>query len=51
MKKIFKNIIIVVVIILITIISLWIYKFNYLANQDWYDVDWNKIKLIKINNI
>lgn len=39
-----KKIIIWIVIIIWLLILAWMYKFNYLSNLDWYDVDGNKIE-------
>lgn len=44
MKKYLKIILAILVIIPTIIIIAWMYKFNYLANQEWYDVDGNKIE-------
>lgn len=43
MKKTVK-VIFAIILLIITLIALaWIYKFNYLASKEWYDVDGNKI--------
>ena len=39
-----KKIIIWISIVLLLIILAWMYKFNYLSNLKWYDVDGNKIQ-------
>ena len=39
-----KNIVLVVIIILLLIIIAGMYKFNYLANKDGYNVDGNKVQ-------
>ena len=44
MKKILTNIAIALVSIMVIIAGAWMYKFNYLASLDWYDVDGNKIE-------
>jgi len=44
MKKILKNISIALIVIVVTIAGAGMYKFNYLASLDWYDVDGNKIE-------
>jgi len=45
MKKMVKYLIISVLTIIIVILLAGIYKFNYLANQDGYDCDGNKIMM------
>jgi uncharacterized protein YybS (DUF2232 family) len=50
MKKTLKNIAIAIILIIVIIAWAWIYKFNYLASLDWYDVDWNKIQTEVLEN-
>ncbi|MCK5906396.1 MAG: hypothetical protein KAG37_02335 [Flavobacteriales bacterium] len=46
MKKILKWIGISLAIIIVIVILAGMYKFNYLANQDGYDCDGNKIETV-----
>ena len=46
MKKVLKWIAIILVISVILVILAGMYKFNYLANQDGYDCDGNKIEVV-----
>lgn len=45
MKKILKWIGISIVLLIIFVALTGMYKFNYLANQDGYDADGNKIEI------
>ena len=45
MKKVLKWLIISLITIVIIILLAGIYKFNYLANQEGYDCDGNKIMI------
>lgn len=47
--KIIKGIIIGVVVIIVLVALAGMYKFNYLANQEGYDVDGNKIEVETTN--
>ena len=44
MKKIIKWLLISIVLLLVIIALAGMYKFNYLASQEGYDCDGNKIK-------
>ena len=46
MKKVLKWIGIGLAIIIVIVILAGMYKFNYLANQDGYDCDGNKIETV-----
>ena len=46
MKKTLKWIFIIMAIAFILVMLAGMYKFNYLANQDGYDCDGNKIETI-----
>jgi hypothetical protein len=41
-----KKVIIVLTVFIVLITIAWLYKFNYLSNKPWYDVDGNKIHTI-----
>ncbi|PLX21266.1 hypothetical protein C0584_03005 [Candidatus Parcubacteria bacterium] len=47
-RKIIKWIIIIIVTVIFLVALAGIYKFNYLANKEGYDVDGNKIKVENI---
>lgn len=47
MRKIVKWVVIGVSLFVLIVIVLGVYKFNYLANQPGYDVDGNKIEVLK----
>lgn len=49
MRRIIKWVLISIVLVIVIIVLAGMYKFNYLANQEGYDVDGNKIK-VEINN-
>ncbi len=47
MKRIVKRILLSLALIIILIALAGIYKFNYLANKEGYDIDGNKIEFEK----
>lgn len=50
MNKAKKTILVSLSVIALAVAIAGMYKFNYLANQDGYDVDGNKISIYNDNN-